>query len=117
VKDDLDLLQAARELLHRSDAATAGLWPRAAALLTRQALEAALDAWWEEQGIPMGACSMRARLICLRERAGDARLGARLHHAWGALSRACHHHPYELPPTAAELENWMRVVDEFRGGA
>jgi hypothetical protein len=24
-------------------------------------------------------------------------------YAWSALSRACHHHAYELPPTASEL--------------
>ena len=38
---------------------------------------------------------------------------ARLHETWGALSRACHHHPYELAPTAAELARWIEVVEEF----
>jgi hypothetical protein len=32
-----DLLIAARRLIRRPDAATAGVWPRAAALLARQA--------------------------------------------------------------------------------
>jgi hypothetical protein len=42
---------------------------------------------------------------------GDADLAARAGHAWSALSRACHHHPYELAPTAAELQGWLAVVD------
>ena len=29
------------------------------------------------------------------------------------LSRACHHHPYELAPTAGELATWIEVVEEF----
>jgi hypothetical protein len=32
-----ELLTAARQLIQRPDAATAGVWPRAAALLARQA--------------------------------------------------------------------------------
>jgi hypothetical protein len=32
-------------------------------------------------------------------------------HAWAALSHACHHHPYELSPTAEELERWMDTVE------
>jgi hypothetical protein len=33
--------------------------------------------------------------------------------AWWALSRACHHLSYELPPTAVELRAWIDVVDRF----
>ena len=36
-----ELLAAARRLVDRPDAAMAGVWPRAAALLARQALELA----------------------------------------------------------------------------
>jgi hypothetical protein len=32
---------------------------------------------------------------------------------WTALSRACHHHAYELSPTAAELGTWLESVDEL----
>jgi hypothetical protein len=31
--------------------------------------------------------------------------------AWTALSRAGHHHAYELSPTAAELGTWLESVD------
>jgi hypothetical protein len=33
--------------------------------------------------------------------------------AWWALSRACHHGSYELPPTATELEGLIDVVGRF----
>ena len=56
---------------------------------------------------------MRAQLICLRTYLGDAELAARAGHAWSALSRACHHHPYELAPTAWELDGWFSVVEEL----
>jgi hypothetical protein len=39
-----DLLAAARDLITRPDAATAGIWLRTAALLARQALEQAISA-------------------------------------------------------------------------
>ena len=41
-----ELLAAARRLVERPDAVTAGVWPRAAALLARQALEVAMAALW-----------------------------------------------------------------------
>lgn len=52
---------------------------------------------------------MRAQLLCLRELA-DETTAERASHAWWALSRACHHHPYELSPTAAELSGWIASV-------
>jgi hypothetical protein len=36
-----------------------------------------------------------------------------VHLAWWALSRACHHLSYELPPTATELRALIDVVDRF----
>ncbi len=56
---------------------------------------------------------MRAQLICLRTYLGDADLAARAAHAWSALNGACHHHPYELAPTAPELQGWFSVVEEL----
>jgi 3',5'-cyclic AMP phosphodiesterase CpdA len=48
----------------------------------------------------------------------DAVLVADVRAAWASLSRACHHHHYELGPTAAELERWMlqtkRLVEVLR---
>ena len=108
-----DVLEMAHDLRRRADPATAGLWPRASALLARQALEAGMRQFWERRAIDLGSYPMQAQLICLRTYLGDAELAARTSHAWSALSRACHHHSYELAPTATELEAWFSVVGEL----
>lgn len=105
-----DLLAQARDLLARATPTTRGLWPRAAALLARQALESSLDSYWHSRGLPLGACSTKAQLLCLSEYSKDGDLAREAHHVWAALSRACHHHPYELAPTAGELEGWVEAV-------
>jgi len=38
-------------------------------------------------------------------------LVGRAAHAWIALTHACHYHPYELPPTAEELDRWLDAVE------
>jgi len=107
------VLSLARGMLARVDPDTAGLWPRASALLACRALEAAVARLWERRELDLQACPMRVQLICLRTYLGDADLAARAGHAWSALSRACHHHAYELAPTAAELRGWLSVVEEL----
>ena len=59
------LLTEARNLLQRPDAMTAGIWPRATALLTRQSLELALDDLWHRRAPGVEQCSARAQLLCL----------------------------------------------------
>ncbi len=108
-----DLLGMADGLLSRADPATAGLWPRASAILALQALEASLRGLWQRRSLALQGCSMRAQLICLPTYLGDAGLAARTSHAWSALDRACHHHAYELAPTAGELRAWFSVVEEL----
>ena len=102
-----------RALLGRASPETAGLWPRAAALLGRQALEMAVDEFWAARRIPLESFPTRQQMICLREYLDDEDLAGRVHHAWNALSNACHQHPYELSPTAGELDQWMSSVDAF----
>jgi hypothetical protein len=116
--DPRELLEMADGLLRRVDPATAGLWPRASALLALQALELSLRRLWERHTLDLEGCSMRAQLICLRSYLDDAKLAARTGHAWSALSRACHHHAYELAPTSTELQSWFSVVGELiqKGG-
>jgi len=108
-----DLLALARELLRRADPLTAGLWPRVSALLALRAVETSVSRLWDQRALPLQSCPMRVQLICLRSYLDDGVLVARAAHAWSALNRACHHHPYELAPTAAELESWFLVVDEL----
>jgi len=116
VSDTAATLQLARDLLRRADPSTAGLWPRAAALLVRQALEEAVDDYWRARQLPLDSLPTQAQLVCLRMMSSDLARPVQLHEAWGALSRACHHHPYELAPTAAELSAWIGVVEEFAEG-
>ncbi|MBA2273659.1 MAG: hypothetical protein H0W21_07130 [Actinobacteria bacterium] len=114
-----NLLDQVRILLRFSDPSTAGVWPRAAALLARQALESGLGELWQRRAPSVEHCSLRAQLLCLRSYI-DGDTAERAAHTWGVLSRACHHHPYELGPTAGELRSWVedtqRVVDACKDG-
>ena len=104
-----DLLSTAKNLLVYADTDTAGLWPRAAALLARQALEDGLDLYWIASAPGVETASARGQLLCLRSYVGEE-IAEEAAHAWGSLSRATHHHAYELPPTASELQNLCRSV-------
>src|SRR6266498_1395048 len=84
-----DLLNAARTMVTQSRPGTAGLWPRAAALLGRQALEAALDELWSRTHPGLERASMRCQLLCLPIVLTDRELAGRAAHAWVALTRAC----------------------------
>jgi hypothetical protein len=108
-----EILALAETLLERADPKTAGLWPRAAALLTRQALEQALDECWRAKSLPLDTTPTRIQLICLREYLDDQAQASDVSHAWSALSGACHHHPYEIAPTAGELRGWLETVTAF----
>ena len=113
-----EILASARSLLDRASTETSGLWPRAAVLLQRQALEVALKTYWSAKAPGVEECSTRAQFLCLGpylrassgSSAGD--IARRAHQAWAALSRAAHFHPYELPPTREELAAWDEVVME-----
>jgi hypothetical protein len=56
-----------------------------------------------------------AVLLCLGEYLGDPSVAADARFAWWALSRACHHHPYELAPTVAEIDGWVGSVERVVG--
>jgi hypothetical protein len=106
------LITTTRDLLERPDPMTAGIWPRASALLARQALEAALDDLWRRRAPGLEKCSMRAQLLCLPLYVPEE-LAERVASTWAGLSRACHQHPYELPPISSELLAWIAIVEEL----
>ena len=106
------LLVTADELLTVARPGTEGLWARAVAILCRQALEGALVAFWRDQAPGVEAASFRAQLLCLRTFV-DPDLAARSGYAWAALSAACHHHPYDLAPTASELGSLYATVESI----
>jgi hypothetical protein len=106
------LLELARSVRERRDSDLVGVWPRAVAFLARQALEEAVSTVLSARATGSEACPARAQLLCLptyapTEAAHDAT------YLWGVLSRACHHHPYELAPTAEELDRWIAEVERL----
>ncbi len=109
-----ELLASARDLIDRPDATTVGVWPRTAALLARQALEAAVDAQWAttSETAGMERATMRSQLACLPSYADDS-VARQLAFTYAALSSACHFHPYELAPTATELSRWITDVENL----
>ncbi len=86
-------------------AVAGGWWPKACACLIRLALEAGIDAFWRRTNPPIAACgSRRAKLLMMRHHK-NLQIALRASFAWAALSRATHHHCYELSPTAGELRH------------
>lgn len=114
----LDVLSQARALLKHTKASP-GVWHRAAALLTRQVLEEAIDGVWDDYFSGMKNTSRYTQLACLKQLARDNRIGVEpvisedVHSAWVALSRACHHHEYDLAPTVPEIELWISQVGQL----
>lgn len=102
-----NLLDAAQELLARPIKGSAGLWPRAAAALIRQALEDQMTIILTRTIPGVQESSARTKLICLQSELDDRELAEEVAHAWWALTTACHHRVYELAPTAEELQRWL----------
>src|SRR6202035_5725347 len=104
------LFSPTRDLIRVDDATTAGLWPRAAALLARQGLELAMGRLWEVTAPGLERTSTRCQLLCVGEMLNDRELGGRATLTWQTLSNACHHRVYELPPAASELNGALETV-------
>lgn len=102
-----ELLDAAQELLNKPIEGTAGLWPRAAAVLIRQALEDHMTIILTKSLPGVHESSARTKLICLRSELENEPLAEEVAHAWWALTTACHHRAYDLAPTADELQRWL----------
>lgn len=107
--DGLRRLAVADRLLQDPGLVEPGVWPRACTWLIRLALEHAVDNFWAASRPEMAEVSRRAQLLTLT-RTVDADLGRRGTELWHVLSRAAHHHAYELAPTAAELREWHGEV-------
>lgn len=105
-----ELVSAARQVLDGQLAAGPGLWPRAVALLARQALEDATRSLWTGRYEAARDCPLRHQFLCAGVVLGDP-LAREAHQTWAALSRACHVHSYELSPVAGELRGWIEVVE------
>lgn len=87
-----------------------GAWPRASALLLRQALESAMAGVWAVHSPALERASFSTQLSCLRAFVSDERVVAEARHTWHSLSGACHHRGYGLPPSRESLALWSRRV-------
>lgn len=107
------LLTLAAGVINKPSGVMVGRWPRAAAALGRQSIEAALADFWRKNEPSLAESSYRAQLLSLPVYHNDPQLAREVSSAWGQLSRACHYHPYELPPTQQELQYLLGVVSRF----
>ncbi|MEU7921935.1 hypothetical protein [Micromonospora zamorensis] len=102
-------LSAASELLLDPPSSMRRCWQRGSACLTRLALEQGLRLYWDRVAPSVVGRPMRNQLLVLPAFAG-AEAASRARTAWHGLSRAMHHHTYELAPTVAELRGWHQDV-------
>lgn len=98
-------LEAVDRLLEGEVTAAGGVWSRATAWILRLALEQAIDDLWDRTAPDLMRCPMRAQLLALRTYAGPDTAAA-VAALWSALSRAAHHHDYDLAPAVADLRRW-----------
>jgi hypothetical protein len=84
---------------------------RSASWLTRSALEELVTDVLVSRHFEPGTGSMRSRLTCLQ--VADPDLAETAEFAWSSLSRACHHHAFELSPTTSEVQHLVTVVRDL----
>jgi hypothetical protein len=85
---------------------------RVAALLARSAFEDWLDEQnpWVVPSPRRPTTASKLVALCTRD---DPAVGYRAQRAWASLSRACHHHAYELQPSAAEVRDLVALVRDL----
>ena len=84
---------------------------RGACWIARAALESAVDELLEDRNCSATDASMRSKLTLLQATSDpDDDLAGRAEYAWSRLSQACHHHAFELSPTASEVRQLMGIV-------
>ncbi|MFN3219836.1 MAG: hypothetical protein ACE367_25390 [Acidimicrobiales bacterium] len=108
-----ELLQLSSQVIQSPTGVMVGRWPRVAAALGRQSIEATLQRLWERSEPELGTASFRVQLLALPVYLPDARLARDVRSAWNRLSQACHYHPYELPPTEPELHEMLSIAFRF----
>lgn len=101
----VERFEAVDQLLDGEVTDAGGVWSRATAWILRLALEQSVDELWARTTPELMRCPMRAQLLALRSYAGPE-TAAQVATVWAALSRAAHHHDYELAPSVTELRRW-----------
>lgn len=105
------LLAEVHRLIDSVPPRSEGVWARSAALLTRQALEAAVRAKLDSYSEGLDDASFRAQMLCLQGVINDSDVARDANYLWAALSSATHHSGYELAPTVADLREWLVGVE------
>jgi hypothetical protein len=106
-----ELIGRALALLEERDSLPRATWPRAVAVLARQALETAVAGRLAKKAPGLQLCTFATQFRCLPWYIDDRDTALLAHQTWAALSSACHHHAYDLAPTAEELRVWLADVD------
>lgn len=90
-------------------------WPRAAAILLRQHLEAVVAGHWHQHQAPgMASARQRNQLIALPTFSPGAEdLAEQLRLTWYQLTRACHGGAYQLAPSGDQLLAWAATIERF----
>jgi hypothetical protein len=101
----------ARRLTRSADDAQDSYWARAASVLGRIAIERATATILTIRAPGAEDAAMRVQLLCLEATSPDTAMARDAAIAWNALSRACHHHPYELAPGLVELVDHLDVAE------
>ena len=108
-----ELLALSRTLVSSDNWASSYWWGRGSAVLARQAVELALEEFWMERAPEMREASARGQFLAVRLYLEDETLAAEGHATWSLLSRACHHHPYDLQPSRDEVVAWIDAAERF----
>ena len=109
----VEILAAADALAGSGSSTRVHGWPRVAALLARHAIEEALRQYWTLREPGVEHCTWHAQMLCLSAYLSNRDLARETAAAWSELSRACHHHPYDLAPNATELRGLLDVAHRF----
>lgn len=101
------------QLLRLADAYLEAATPgrvRQTCWIARRGLEQIVEQLLRVRRLEMSQASMTSKLITLQVFYDNTPIPALAWHSWQVLSRACHHHAYELSPTYAEVRGWLEDV-------
>lgn len=110
MNDSANLLGQASEVLARTTAYS----NRAACWIARAALESVVDDLLTARQRSAPNATMRSKLTVLQiayEQEPD--VAVRAEYAWNGLSRICHHHAFELTPSATEVRHLVQLVERL----
>src|SRR3954451_12237623 len=97
-----------RRPARRQDETAPGPCGACCGMVRRSALESIVVGRLKEHGIDATKATMRSRLACLR--VVDPLFGEAAGLIWAGLTRCCHHHAFELSPSAAEIQSYLKAL-------